>query len=121
MSSDTDAARSRAEAKFKKQQEQAREGAKARNEYEQKTQSVVERTARLRAERLAREAAAANVPAECQMAVTDALLACAEKLLADTQRAEAMKIYKKFNGDQQPKHVRLAATPGLLACAGEKD
>lgn len=64
---------------------------------------------------------AASVPAECQMAVTDALLACAEKLLADTQRAEAMKIYKKFTGDQQPKHVRLAATRGLLACAGKKD
>ena len=64
---------------------------------------------------------AASVSAECQMAVTDALLACAEKLLADTQRAEAMKIYKKFTGDQQPKHVRLAATRGLLACAGKKD
>ncbi len=64
MPTDTDGARSRAEAKFKKQQEQAREGAKARNEYEQKAQSVVERTARLRAERLAREAVAANVPAE---------------------------------------------------------
>lgn len=64
---------------------------------------------------------AANVPAECEMAVTDALLACAEKLLADTQRAEAMKIYKKFTGDQQPKHVRLAATRGLLACAGKND
>ena len=63
---------------------------------------------------------AANVPAECQMAVTDALLACAEKLLADNQGAEALKIYKKFAGDQQPKHVRLAATRGTVACLGKK-
>jgi HEAT repeat protein len=64
---------------------------------------------------------AANVPAECQMAVTDALLACAEKLLANNQRTEAMKIYKKFLGDQQPKHVRLAGTRGMLACAGTQE
>jgi len=65
--------------------------------------------------------ASATVPAECQMAVTDALLACAEKLLADNQGMEAMKIYKKFLGDQQPKQVRLAATRGMLACAGNKE
>jgi hypothetical protein len=64
---------------------------------------------------------AAKVPAECQMAVTDALLACAEQLLADNQRAEAMKIYKTFLGDQQPKHVRLAGTRGMLACAGKQE
>ncbi len=61
---DSDGARSRAEAKFKKQEQMAREGAKARNEYEQKAQSLRERTERLRAERLARDAAAADAPAE---------------------------------------------------------
>jgi hypothetical protein len=64
VANDSEEARVRAEAKFKKQQETAREGAKARGEYDTKVQKVRERTERLRAERAAREAAAANVPAE---------------------------------------------------------
>jgi hypothetical protein len=46
----------RAEASFKKV-ERAREGAKAKLEYEAKDRAVGERTARLRALRLAKEAA----------------------------------------------------------------
>ena len=53
------------------------------------------------------------------IARTDALLACAEALLAGGAKAEAMKIYKSFTGEKQAKHVRLAATRGVLACAGK--
>jgi HEAT repeat protein len=48
--------------------------------------------------------------------VIDALLSCAESLLAGEKQAEATAIYKSFSGEQQPRLVRLAATRGLLAC-----
>jgi len=46
----------RAEASFQKKQEQAREGGKARAEYEAEARAVLKKTARLRALRLAKEA-----------------------------------------------------------------
>lgn len=52
----TDQARARAEKSFKKQ-ERAREGAEAWEEYEAEVRATREKTARLRALRLAREAA----------------------------------------------------------------
>jgi hypothetical protein len=52
----TDRARARAEASFKKQ-ERAREGAEAWKEYEAEGRATLEKTARLRALRLAREVA----------------------------------------------------------------
>jgi hypothetical protein len=51
----------------------------------------------------------------------DASLSCAEKLLADGKKAEALALYKGLVGEGQPKHVRLAATRGMLACAGKKE
>jgi hypothetical protein len=51
-----DQARARAEARFKKD-ERAREGAKAMLEYEAEERATREKTARLRALRLAKEAA----------------------------------------------------------------
>ncbi len=57
--------------------------------------------------------------AEVAAATTDACLACAERLLADGKKAEALAVYKRYVGDDQPKHVRLAATRGMLACAGQ--
>jgi HEAT repeat protein len=56
-----------------------------------------------------------------QIAVTDACLACADGLLADGKKLEAMTVYKGFAGEDQPKHVRLAATRGMLACAGKSE
>jgi hypothetical protein len=50
---------------------------------------------------------------------SDAMLACAEALLAAGNPTEAMTIYKSFTGESQSKHVRLAATRGMLACAGK--
>jgi len=49
--------------------------------------------------------------------VIDALLSCAEALLASDKQGEATAIYKSLSGEQQPRLVRLAATRGLLACA----
>ncbi len=54
-------------------------------------------------------------------AVIDASLSCAEGLLADGKKAEALAIYKSLTGDGQPKHVRLAATRGMLTSAGKKE
>ena len=51
----------------------------------------------------------------------DARLACAERLLADGKKAEAMAVYKSLSSADQPKQVRLAATRGLLLAAGRKE
>jgi hypothetical protein len=53
---DVDRARARAEASFKKE-ERSREGAKAMQEYQEALRATLEKTARLRALRLAKEAA----------------------------------------------------------------
>ena len=62
-----------------------------------------------------------KAPEGVQAAITDACLTCAERLLADGKKAEAILIYKLLSGEDQPKHVRLAATRGLLAAAGQQD
>ena len=54
-------------------------------------------------------------------AIADACLTCAERLLADGKKPEAVRLYKSLNSEDQPKHVRLAATRGVLAAAGKKD
>ena len=66
-------------------------------------------------------AAAKPNGAQAKQAVTDASLACAERLLADGKKAEALAVYKSLVGEDQPKHVRLAGTRGMLACAGKKE
>lgn len=58
---------------------------------------------------------------DAKVALTDASLACAEGLLAAGKKADALAIYKRFAGEDQPKHVRLAATRGVLACAGKRE
>jgi hypothetical protein len=55
----SDAAKARAEAKFKRKEEQVRDGTQAWDEYEADRHAVTENTKRLRALRLARDAAAA--------------------------------------------------------------
>jgi HEAT repeat protein len=56
-----------------------------------------------------------------KIASTDATLSCADGLLAEGKKAEALAVYKSLAGESQPKHVRLAATRGMLACAGKKE
>jgi HEAT repeat protein len=58
---------------------------------------------------------------DVKQAATDASLACAEALLADGKKTEATAIYKRFAGQDQPRHVRLAATRGMLAVAGKRE
>ena len=64
---------------------------------------------------------AKKAPEGVKPAVADACLACAEQLLADGKKTDALAIYKSLSGEDQPKHVRLAATRGMLTAAGKKD
>ena len=61
----------------------------------------------------------ASAPKPLQLAAADAQLTCAERLLADGKRVEAMAIYKGLSKSEY-KHVRLAAMRGLLAATGKK-
>ena len=70
MSTRSKEARDRAEASFQKKQEQAREGGKARAEYEAEARAVLKKTARLRALRLAKEAAEAAAKLETKPGTT---------------------------------------------------
>lgn len=56
-----------------------------------------------------------------KIAVADAALACAERLLASGDKGEAVSLYKSLTSESQPKHVRVAAAKGMLAVAGKKD
>ena len=58
----SDAAKARAEAAFKRKEEQARDGANAWAEYEAKSRAIAKNMERLRALRLAKEAAARPRP-----------------------------------------------------------
>ena len=61
-----------------------------------------------------------KAPEGLKPAAADACLVCAERFLADGEKAKAIKIYKSLMGPGQPKHVRLAAMRGQLAAAGKK-
>jgi HEAT repeat protein len=61
----------------------------------------------------------AKAPEPLQLPAADAYLTCAERLLADGNKAEAMVIYKALSKAEQ-KHVRLAAVRGMLAVTGQK-
>ena len=54
------------------------------------------------------------------LTLIDALLSCAEAMLASNQLADASAIYKAFDQTSQPRLVRLAAARGLLACASKQ-
>jgi HEAT repeat protein len=62
-----------------------------------------------------------KAPEGSTSAVIDACLVCAERLLADGKKTEAMPLYKALSGEDQPKHVRAAATRGMLMTAGKKN
>ena len=55
-----------------------------------------------------------------RLRVADALLNCAERMLAGRKRADAVKQYQLLATPAQPKHVQLAATRGLELAAGRK-
>ena len=60
-----------------------------------------------------------TAPESLALAAADACLVCAERLLADGKKLEAMGIYKSLS-KSKIKHVRLAAMRGLLAATGKK-
>jgi HEAT repeat protein len=63
---------------------------------------------------------ARKAPANMKMPVADACLICAEQLLADGEKSEAVALYKGLQGDNQPAHVKVAAMKGMLAAATKK-
>ena len=52
-----------------------------------------------------------------RLAVADAFLICAERLMASGERAQAVKLLDTLTGQSQPAHVRLAANRALSAAA----
>ncbi|MEX0753451.1 MAG: hypothetical protein WD073_11080 [Xanthobacteraceae bacterium] len=79
MAKDMKEAKARAEASFKKKELQAREGAEARMQYEAERQAVRDKTARLKALRLAKEASDQTVAAEKKAAAPPKKPAAAKK------------------------------------------
>ena len=67
------------------------------------------------AEVRALEAARGRAPKPLRMAIDNALLACAARLLAAGQEAEAGRIYDIFYLPGEPRHVRIGALHGLVA------
>lgn len=57
-----------------------------------------------------------GTPAQ-RLAVADAFLICAERLMACGERAQAVKIIQPLTDSSQPAHVRLAANRALSAAA----
>ncbi len=55
-----------------------------------------------------------------KQAVMDALLSCAEALLASQKPADALAIYTSLASDNHTRLVRLAATRGILACTSKQ-
>jgi len=63
---------------------------------------------------------AKKAPANMKIPVADACLICAEQLLADGAKSEAVALYKELQGEDQPAHVKVAAMKGMLAAATRK-
>lgn len=60
------------------------------------------------------QAALAKTKGMTRMAVADASLVCAEHLLADGKRDQAMAIYASLSAPDTPKPARLAAMHGII-------
>ncbi len=67
MADNSKEAKARAEASFKKKEQQAREGAEARMQYEAERNAVRDKTARLKSLRLAKEAADKETEAQSKL------------------------------------------------------
>jgi HEAT repeat protein len=63
---------------------------------------------------------AKKAAAEMKIPLADARLACAEQLLADGKKSEAVALYKELQGNDQPAHVKVAAMKGLLTAGAKK-
>ncbi len=63
---------------------------------------------------------AKRAPAGMKIPAADACLICAEQLLADGKKPDAIALYKELQGDDQPSHVKAAAMKGMLTAATKK-
>lgn len=61
-----------------------------------------------------------NAPKPIKLVAADACLTCAERMLSDGKKLEAIAIYKSLAGDDQPNHVQTAATKGIIAAMSRK-
>jgi hypothetical protein len=59
-----------------------------------------------------------SAPDNLKLAVYDAYLKIAEKMVAEGNKAEAMKIYTGLNKEGVPQLVRTAALKGMVNAAG---
>jgi hypothetical protein len=63
---------------------------------------------------------AKKASANMKIPVADARLICAEQLLADGEKSEAVALYKELQGNDQPAHVKVAAMKGMLTATTKK-
>ena len=63
---------------------------------------------------------AKKASANMKMPAADACLVCAERLLADGKKSEAVALYRETKGDDQPTYVRAAALKGILTAATKR-
>jgi len=63
---------------------------------------------------------AKKASANMKLPVADACLVCAEQLLDNGKKSEAVALYKELNGDDQPSYVKAAAMKGILTAATKK-
>jgi len=63
---------------------------------------------------------AKKAPDNMKMRVADARLVCAERLLADGEKDEAVAVYKDLRGDDQPSYIRVAAMRGMVIATTRK-
>ena len=63
---------------------------------------------------------AKKASSEMKLPVNDACLVCAQQLLADGNKSEAIALYKELQGNDKPSHVKAAAMKGILTAATKK-
>ena len=63
---------------------------------------------------------AKKASAAMKLPVADACLVCAEQLLVDGKKTEAVALYNEFKSNDQPAHIRAAAMKGILTAAIKK-
>ena len=63
---------------------------------------------------------AKKASADMKIPAGDACMVCAERLLVDGKKSEAVALYTQLKGDNQPSQVRAAAMKGILTAATKK-
>ncbi len=63
---------------------------------------------------------AKKASANMKIPVADACLICADQLLANGKKSEAVDIYNELKGDDQPSQVKAAAMKGIITAATRK-